>query len=92
MIQVRLPSVKAVQLSALRHTISPPSVRCSALPLGTKRWFSTQSPTLAGPTRSRSVPKPRTNWQGRDGWGSVWALADAAPGTIIARAARGPAT
>src|SRR5262245_31270591 len=54
LIHVRFPSVKAVQLSALRQTSSPPLpwwavVRCSALPLEVlKCSFSRHDPTIPG--------------------------------------------
>ena len=60
--QLRKPSVKAVKLSALRHTIKPLAVCCSASPLAAKAWLSRQSPATVG-MASCSVLKPRMNWQ-----------------------------
>src|SRR5690242_9146010 len=62
LIQVVLPLVKAVQLSALRHTSRPLVVCCWASPLSTVAWLSTQSPTSPG-VRSCRALKPSTNWQ-----------------------------
>jgi hypothetical protein len=63
LIQVLLPSVKAVQLSDWRQTNRPPVVRCSALRLaGLKRSSSRQLPTTSpncSRMSSRSVAKPR---------------------------------
>ena len=49
LIQVVLPLVNAVQLSALRQTSRPPAVRCKLLPSsGLNHSFSRQSPTMLG--------------------------------------------
>jgi hypothetical protein len=49
LIQVFVPSVKAVQLSALRHTIRPPALFCNPSPFTTLCDSSVmQAPTMAG--------------------------------------------
>lgn len=62
--QDMLPSVKAVKLSALRQTISPPAVRCSALPFSMLKCSSSrQAPTTDDPMASRSDANPKRKVQ-----------------------------
>src|SRR5687767_14567593 len=60
--QVVIPLVKTVQLSACRHTSSPPVVCWTVLPLcGSCVSLLTHSPTICG-ILSRSALNPATNW------------------------------